>query len=92
MNWSTHDLLLGAFGSLLHELSTHEDSFSEALGPPFGELSTHDDRFHPDTEQNKGISRRNPYGKRDPRIPGDRTTLCVNEPIPPKKQTEHQAP
>ena len=48
-DWSTHDSLLGAFGSPLHELSTHDDSFLEAFGPPFHELLTHDKWFHPDT-------------------------------------------
>ena len=67
---STNDSSLGAFGSPRHKLSTHDDSFLEAYGPPFHELSTHDDWFHPDTEQNKGISHRIPYSKQDPVLLG----------------------
>ena len=52
--WLIHGFFLGAFGSPLHELSTHDDSFFNAFDPPFQELSTHDDWFHPDTWQNKG--------------------------------------
>ena len=89
---STHDSLLGAFGSALHELSSHDDLFLEALGPPFHKLSTNDDWFLPDTEENKEVSRRMPYSKRDPRLPLDRTPVCVNQSIPPKNWTEHQAP
>ena len=50
-DWSTHQSLLEAFGSPLHELSTHDDSFLEVFGLPFHELSTHDDRFYPDTSR-----------------------------------------
>ena len=39
----------------------------------------------------KGITRI-PYSKRDPLLPLDRTTLCVDQTIPLKKWTEHQAP
>ena len=76
-HWSTHDSLLQGFGSPLHELSTHGDSFLEAFGSPFHDLSTHGDWYHPDTEQNKGINRRIPYSKRDPRVPpGSNHSVC----------------
>ena len=60
-DWSSHDSFFGALGSQLHKMSNREDWYLEAFVPPFHKLSTHDDWFHPDTEQNKGISRHIPY-------------------------------